>query len=415
VIAAGWAVDDQAANLFARKFYEEMFRNRPFGDAVKLARQEIFAQYGASNTWGAYQCYGDPDYAFKADPNSLRNEDRMVAPAELLVALQGVARKAKTAKAKDEKWLRQKLDALKADADQAWMESAAICAAFGKAYGELGQFEEAVRFYDKGKALQPADATVESLEQLANLKVRWALKQALEVVPTTKTKEKTTEQKSFIEELINDAESILDSLIKIQPTQGRYALKGKIYKGKAILGKGTDPGKKALQKMQEWYGKGYDFGKKGNRNDVYYPLANRLAAEIMLSWDSPKAWGARKGKTKESDPIKKGLAELETCAEALREKGQSFWDWSLKPDCLLGKALYEQRIAPERFNDILKGYQEAKRREGSARQMDSVVENIRFFEVMLGSKNLSKVRSPLAESLRELRESLEPRGKTTES
>jgi len=144
-------------------------------------------------------------------------------------------------------------------------------------------------------------------------------------------------------------------------------------------------------------------------------LANRLAAEIMLSWDSPKAWGARKGKTKESDPTKKGLAELETCAEALREKGQSFWDWSLKPDCLLGKALYEQRIAPERFNDILKGYQEAKRREGSARQMDSVVENIRFFEVMLGSKNLSKVRSPLAESLRELRESLEPRGKTTES
>ncbi|MDH5564240.1 MAG: CHAT domain-containing protein, partial [Nitrospirota bacterium] len=407
VIAAGWAVDDQAANVFARKFYEEMFRNRPFGDAVKLARQEIFAQYGTSNTWGAYQCYGDPDYSFKASPKTVREEDRIVASAELLVALQQVARKAKMAKPQDVAWLRQKLDELKADAEPGWMESSAICAAFGKAYGELGLFEEAVHFYDKGRTLQPADATIESLEQLANLKVRWALKRVL-VENKKDTKDKGTEQGYSILELFNDAETILDSLIKIYPTQERYALKGKIYKGKAILQKSVQ----ALQDMQKWYGKGYDLGKKDKRNDLYYPLVNRLAAEVVLSWEPPKTQGAKtkRGKAKGSDSIAEGLLELEGYADVLRQKGQSFWDWSLKSDCLLLKALYAQSFTTEDREAILKGYQEAKRREGSAKDIDSVVENIRFLEAMLGTKNLSKARSSLAESLKDLRESLEVPG-----
>jgi tetratricopeptide (TPR) repeat protein len=332
-----------------------------------------------------------------------------VASAELLVALQQVARKAKMAMPQDGAWLRQKLDELQADAEPGWMESSAICAAFGKAYGELGLFEEAVRFYDKGRTLQPADATIESLEQLANLKVRWALKRLLAENEDKNRKGKGTEQEYSILELFNDAETILDSLIKIYPTQERYALKGKIYKGKAILQKNVQ----AIQDMQKWYGKGYDLGKEGKRNDLYYPLVNRLAAEVVLSWEPPKTRGAKtkKGKAKGSDSIAEGLLELDGYADRLRQKGQSFWDWSLKSDCLLLKTLNAQSITPKDRNDILTGYQEAKRREGSAKDIDSVVENIRFFEAMLGTKNLSKVLSPLAESLKELRESLEVQSK----
>ena len=305
--------------------------------------------------------------------------------------------------------MRQKFDELKADTEPGWLESAAICAAFGKAYGELGLFEEAVRFYDKGRTLQPADATIESLEQLANLKVRWALKRLLAENKSHDPKGKGTEQEYSILELFNDAETILDSLIKIYPTQERYALKGKIYKGKAILQKSVQ----ALQDMQKWYGKGYDLGKEAKRNDIYYPLVNRLAAEVVLSWEPPKTRGAKtkRGKAKGSDSIAEGLLELEGYADVLRQKGQSFWDWSLKSDCLLLKGLYAQNFTTEDREAILKGYQEAKRREGSAKDIDSVVENIRFLEAMLGTKNISKGRSSLAESLKELRESLEVQGK----
>jgi len=417
VVAAGWAVDDQAANVFARKFYEEMFRNRPFGDAVKLARQEIFAQYGTSNTWGAYQCYGDPDYSFKARPKVSRDTGRMVASAELSVALQQIARKAKMAQPKDEAWLRQELDGLKADMEPGWMESAAICAAFGKAYGELGLFEEAVRHYDKGRMLQPANATVESLEQLANLKVRWALKRVLVENKNNKTTAKATEQDYPIMELFNDAETILDSLIKIYPTQERYALKGKIDKGKAILQKSVGSRGKALRDMRDRYGKGFEIGKKAKRDDIYYPLANRLAAEVVLSWVPSKTGGAKtkQRKVKRSDSTAEGLLELEGYADVLRQKGQSFWDWSLKSDCLLLKALYAQSLTAKDRDAILEGYQEAKRREGSAKQMDSVIENVRFFEAMLDTKSLSKDLSSLAESLKALRESLESQDRTTES
>ncbi len=63
VIAAGWAVNDDAASDFATIFYSRMFAGYNFGDAVREARSFIYEKYRLSNnTWGAYQCYGDPFY-----------------------------------------------------------------------------------------------------------------------------------------------------------------------------------------------------------------------------------------------------------------------------------------------------------------------------------------------------------------
>ncbi|HKY55186.1 MAG TPA: CHAT domain-containing protein, partial [Anaerolineales bacterium] len=63
VIAAGWAVDDAAALTFADVFYDYLLRGYQFGDAVKEARVETYRLHkDRANTWGAYQCYGDPAY-----------------------------------------------------------------------------------------------------------------------------------------------------------------------------------------------------------------------------------------------------------------------------------------------------------------------------------------------------------------
>lgn len=62
VIAAGWAVEDNGAERFARIFYTLMLAGERFGDAVHQARREVHVKESRSNTWGAYQCYGDPDY-----------------------------------------------------------------------------------------------------------------------------------------------------------------------------------------------------------------------------------------------------------------------------------------------------------------------------------------------------------------
>ncbi|MGE3773341.1 MAG: CHAT domain-containing protein, partial [Gammaproteobacteria bacterium] len=60
VLVAGWAVDDAAAHTFAEVFYARMLAGQYFGDAVRLAREETHRRQPTVNTWGAYQCYGDP-------------------------------------------------------------------------------------------------------------------------------------------------------------------------------------------------------------------------------------------------------------------------------------------------------------------------------------------------------------------
>ena len=63
MVAAGWAVGDEAARVFALRFYERLLDGANFGLAVAEARRAAKAEGG--NTWGAYQCYGDPGFVLQ--------------------------------------------------------------------------------------------------------------------------------------------------------------------------------------------------------------------------------------------------------------------------------------------------------------------------------------------------------------
>ena len=79
VIAAGWAVDDAAALDFTKVFYEYMFGGYEFGRAIQEAREVTYEKYKYSNTWGAYQCYGDQFY-------TLRTISKKPKPKEYVIA-----------------------------------------------------------------------------------------------------------------------------------------------------------------------------------------------------------------------------------------------------------------------------------------------------------------------------------------
>ena len=93
VIAAGWAVDDSAATVFALTFYRAMLEGVAFGESVRRARQAVYDRYPASNTWGAYQCYGDPDYRLRRTDKKTETPERLafVTPHEAAVEIQNVA------------------------------------------------------------------------------------------------------------------------------------------------------------------------------------------------------------------------------------------------------------------------------------------------------------------------------------
>jgi hypothetical protein len=65
VVATGWAVDDAKAEAFATTFYSTLIRGARFIDAVTQARRAALS--ADDSTWGAYQCYGDPDWRLVAD------------------------------------------------------------------------------------------------------------------------------------------------------------------------------------------------------------------------------------------------------------------------------------------------------------------------------------------------------------
>jgi formylglycine-generating enzyme required for sulfatase activity len=65
VVAPGWIIDDAAGGAFAEGFYSRMLAGQPFGEAVRGTREEVWLRFPAVNTWGAYQCYGDPDYRLR--------------------------------------------------------------------------------------------------------------------------------------------------------------------------------------------------------------------------------------------------------------------------------------------------------------------------------------------------------------
>ncbi|MBV8817078.1 MAG: CHAT domain-containing protein, partial [Acidobacteriaceae bacterium] len=97
VIAAGWAVDDAAAKTFSASFYQFFLSGETFGRSVIMARQATFEQHPGVNTWGAYQCYGDPGFRLHLERNVESADGQHVAfvtPEQVAVAVDNLAREA---------------------------------------------------------------------------------------------------------------------------------------------------------------------------------------------------------------------------------------------------------------------------------------------------------------------------------
>ena len=174
VVAAGWAVDDQAAKEFAQRFYTEMLAGQEFGQAVLAARQEIFAQFGAVNTWGAYQCYGDPGFSMNR-PQRADDGRTFAAERELRYAVSA----SPSGSARDSK--EQNTGAPAASGTHG-RRGAGVVAEVGRhlrrdcprPMARSERLDEAVNYYERVLIAEPASASVQAIEQLANLLSRGA-------------------------------------------------------------------------------------------------------------------------------------------------------------------------------------------------------------------------------------------------
>ncbi|MBL8488552.1 MAG: CHAT domain-containing protein [Rhodocyclaceae bacterium] len=181
VVAAGWAVDDEAACTFTSTFFGRLAAGERFGDAVYAARRETYRRHPGNNTWGAYQAYGDPGYRLHA---AGREEGggggrHYVAVEQLLADLRrGVAdakRAGSDGKPRFAEWQRQ-AERWLAKAPPAWAGRPDVQQALGAYYAEAGAEGFALAREAYGKAIHGEDKSgrvaVRAIEQLANLEAR---------------------------------------------------------------------------------------------------------------------------------------------------------------------------------------------------------------------------------------------------
>jgi pentatricopeptide repeat protein len=405
VIAAGWVVDNSAASTFATKFYDCMLGGMSFGDAVFTARREVYLSGGGSNTWGAYQCYGDPDFSFGIPWHSVPSTDyRIVAGSELRGLANVISLRARTADSATTKRLIDELQSLVSSSPTEWLDSSATCGALASAYGELGMFDEALTYYEKIRSMHPADAKIESLEELVNLSGRWAVElfgdmlgpQAAAAPPEVRAK---------ANELLATAEEILNGLLVIGKTSERLSLKGSIYKRKAMVATDSKERHEILRQMAHHYDAAYELGVRAERDDAYYSLANRLAAEIVLSWSDSARRRLSKAQKQRLDEIDRGLETVKSIAERTRF-GSDFWADTMRGNVLLGKCMARQEISGADLEQLRAIYSNAAVRGGSIRWLRSVTDHIRFFQTMADAMADPGQKEALVESLKSLRESV---------
>jgi pimeloyl-ACP methyl ester carboxylesterase/tetratricopeptide (TPR) repeat protein len=351
VVAAGWPVNDEAARTFAQTFYQWMLDGELFGRAVREARVETYKQHPGINTWGAYQCYGDPEYRLhrRGRRPGTRDTDRpfpFVAQVELVAELENLVCSARVLGIEHESHLLKQVARLDTHPylPKGWQRVAKVRSSFGRAYGELGDYQHAVAHYRAALELEDARVDLVDVEQLANMEMRLG-----------------SDQGSI--ELIESGLKRVEALLKIGRTSERLCLRGSAWRRLALLRSGKSR-TEALDRMTTAYREAYMI-----KDEIdTYPLLNYLIGRVLL------------GKPKDDLTDVEELLDRadDVAAERLRSE-PSFWHAILPADAALVRHLATATLADEANRElVIDCYRAGYARASSARERASVFQTLDF-------------------------------------
>jgi hypothetical protein len=390
VVAAGWAVDDSAATQFAQVFYERMLDGEAFGRAVQQARKDIHERYSGVNTWGAYQCYGDPDFHLAGSNSGQAASGKFFQmPEEAVVELDNFCSAVRVGWAKTESAKTQTdeidriLKRMPADHRESWLKRADINTALGFVHGEragsgieegdvVQALEAAVKHFDAAVSQEKANVPVRALEKRANHAVKLALQRWLRDRDGKQARKSADDNAGTIDRTIAD----LQNLLEMGATVERHSLLGSAYKRKAwmlLAGKNKADFDDALAGMSRHYFQAFELSSKRGRIDPY-PLTNWLAAEAVNTWRNPKI-------------EKPYLAQAKTWCEQAKQNAAEkdrinpdFWNGVAQADCDLAMSVTNLNDAAG--ESISAGYRAAIDRGCSPSEKGSVLEHLQFLQEM---------------------------------
>ncbi|GLC91217.1 hypothetical protein Tamer19_06250 [Cupriavidus sp. TA19] len=309
VVAAGWAVDDAAAEIFATTFYRALLDGQRFLDAVGTAREAAYKVPG--NTWAAYQCYGDPDWCLPGwldigcrggtraagqSPEEERQRFAMAyggigSPQGLLLALDMIQMELRVSSPDVEesaRRLRYLLDTF-GDPERNWTRMGAVAEAFATAWREAGLLEEAAVWYQAAFNAADGKASLQSAEQLANVQVRLAWQRLRAAAGANAGVPQPATDAS--RELLLATMEQLAQLLALHRSMERLALCGSASKRLAMVERVAgrrDAEVTAIGETVRWYQEAEALARAQGARNAYYPAINRCAAELVAHWTAGK-------------------------------------------------------------------------------------------------------------------------------
>ena len=395
VVAAGWAIDDAAAKHFAEEFYKALFKGETFGDAVRLARSSTHNNYRNSNTWGAYQCYGDPFYRLITNIKSVNKSKTIYVDAlEVIVDLENIKSKAEPASSRDREGLIEKvfhiITVIKKQKEtfSNWLNNSKVVEAIADCFYELNEYDEALKYYKMISSLLDGQTTLESMLRLANIQTKIAVKKLRQ----SDIKENEVE---LAWKEINESEKIIQNLIEIGENSRRYSTKGGHFKRKALICKlenqqknndveaiekaKFDFTKKSLEISLKAYQKACDFVNDEQRD--YYAIINWSTLETIYHFYGGDRKVALKNVRKQIDLIRVSIGE---------QKGQgSFWFYIFPAALEIHDLLYKDRNINDRkemMKNIINIYKKNWFKGGSHRKAENILGQIEFLIGILSKR-----------------------------
>ncbi len=385
VVAAGWAVDDVAANAFADKFYTSMLEGSSFGEAVTAARNVANEAAGEdNNTWAAYQCYGDPAYRLNG-ADSAPGSKFYLSPREVLCDLWAIRDKKQNdfGELLNSETLRQELEQMARMIPHEWMvNNGDVRNALGDAYSALGNFGTAIEHYKAAARCNDGQCSIRALEQLFNLNVRSTAKQICT------TQEDHRKKIADIDEAVAAFKAMLSL---IGESKERCSLIGSAYK-RLIEPKtklGEDPiADGTVQSMIDWYGKALDLD----------PLDSYAA----LNWAMGLAAHHINGIDVDETNLVATVEQARKIGMEENEHNPNFWSAIHVIDADFFLLLLEDlsdRKAQKRIDEIIVSYKEQFALNGNANTIDSVKSQFDFYLLFAKDSHvvrmLKKVKSSL--------------------
>lgn len=377
VIAAGWAVNDAAALDFAHVFYSSMFSGDNFGDAVKNARNYIYEKHPGNNTWGAYQCYGDPFFKLKGITVGKGSwSPSYIVPQEAEIDLDNLLNQLQMATSAEKDHLAELNTIMKA-VDRDVFRTPQIIERVAKIYQELAMYVEATGNYEELLKMENADFSFSCMEKYCNTRAKMYIREIFDNEEINASSKKEAYKKT--ERVITD----LTVLLFAGETAERHNLLGSSYKRMALLAPDSHKRATAYKNAISHYDRAYNNNFNSNKT---YSLANSIELSCLLVFSGAVKPGGEftvEGKKYKLRSISEAQQILDEEQNRLKQKSESedlnYWDMIafLNIDLCLLLIIEDEKIETK-WNEVIQNFKNIWQKAGSEAKKAAELEHLEF-------------------------------------